>query len=411
MIPKLIGEIGWLDVEELVETRWPESDVIEYKSTFKGGADFLTLTEPQQQKAVEAIAKEVIAFLNGRGGDIIIGIAEEKNESGQAVEITKLHNIDASSERLARSLAARIEPFQSVLNVVPIRANEGDADGVILIRVPSSARAPHRSMKTRECYVRRGKEAVPIPMDEIQDLTINRRLSRNEKEKNLRHVLRETTGRRFGIHLLSAERIHLRICALPLTNLVMELDQEVLDHFKTQDPKLHRDGKSSANTVAFRSLGANWQPVLRGEKLESYCSCESGKLSYVAKQIHLNGMMIADNSNNMGMSNIDPPRTGYYSAWIAGFFANFLTSLAAIAERHPSVLPALVGHQLTNTADSVLVTDDQCGSEQYEFPKAACPIPAMELTEIDQIEKVFEQLQRDIASIAGHRVQPYRLSS
>lgn len=158
MIPKALTEIEWADLEALKESGREESDTIEFKGSFSGGgSDFLALTESQREKAVKGIAREVIAFLNGRGGDIIVGAEEADNAHPSIKEFRLLANVSATADRLAQALSATIEPYQAVLGVRAIRPETGD-NGVILLRAPASLRAPHRYTRDRECYIRRGRE-------------------------------------------------------------------------------------------------------------------------------------------------------------------------------------------------------------------------------------------------------------
>ena len=124
MIPKPLNEITWSDIEALRDSGREEDDMIEYKGSFSGGADFLAFNENQRNKAVDNIAKEAIAFLNGRGGDIIIGAKEAANDHPKIEAITPIANVDATADRLGQALAALIEPTQSVLGVRAVRQSE-----------------------------------------------------------------------------------------------------------------------------------------------------------------------------------------------------------------------------------------------------------------------------------------------
>ena len=150
MIPKPLGEITWSDILALQESGREEDDTIEYKESLAGGLDYQALSSGQKDKARDTIAKEVIAFLNGRGGDIVIGVQEGDNDLPKIKAITPLQNVDKTVGSLADSLAAIIEPRQAILAIRAIREHNDDTEGVIIIRAPSSLRAPHRSTQTKE---------------------------------------------------------------------------------------------------------------------------------------------------------------------------------------------------------------------------------------------------------------------
>ena len=68
MIAKPIEEIEWQDLTALQDAGREEGQQLEYKSSFKGGDDFLGLNEQRKKNAVESLAREVISFLNASGG-------------------------------------------------------------------------------------------------------------------------------------------------------------------------------------------------------------------------------------------------------------------------------------------------------------------------------------------------------
>ena len=98
MIPKPLNEIEWSDIEALRDIGREEDDMIEFKGSFSGGADFTAFNEKQQATAVDGIAKEAIAFLNGRGGDVIIGASEFKNDHLKIESLTPIANATAVAD-------------------------------------------------------------------------------------------------------------------------------------------------------------------------------------------------------------------------------------------------------------------------------------------------------------------------
>ena len=153
MIPKPLNEIEWSDLETLRDSGREEDDMLEFKQAFsveENGietlhTDYTALNKNQRKKANASIAKHVISFLNGRGGDLILGIQEVSNENPVIKGITPLQNVIESSDRLGRAMAEIIEPHQTALSIRPVLSPVNDGSGILVLRASSSLRAPHRS--------------------------------------------------------------------------------------------------------------------------------------------------------------------------------------------------------------------------------------------------------------------------
>ena len=287
MIPKPLNEIEWADIEALRDSGREEDDTIEYKRCFSGGSDFLAFTEGQRRKALEGVASEAIAFLNARGGDVVIGVQEASNDHPRIDLITPVENAIATADRLAQSLAALIEPAQSVLTVRAITRPNSSGKGVIVIRAPASLRAPHRLTINRDCYIRRGRECVPMPMDEVHDVTLRRADLRLERQKLLDTQFADFGGDSVGRQKLSAHRFHIRVCYVPEIEQSIFIDENCKIRLRGQDPTLNRGGKLEKIEVPFRNIGINWKPILRGYLLENV-SLRKDKFNdfiYIAKYI------------------------------------------------------------------------------------------------------------------------------
>ena len=132
MIAKPIGSIVEADLRALIEARTPESRQLEYKQELPdsgngGNVKFL---------------REVTAFANSQGGDLIYGMAEA---DGIAHELYPLMmtSQDMVRQRLESLCADGVEPRLTGLvqyQFVPL-AGGGDA---LVVRVAKSWNAPHR---------------------------------------------------------------------------------------------------------------------------------------------------------------------------------------------------------------------------------------------------------------------------
>lgn len=404
MIPKPLNDIEWSDIEALRDSGREEDDAIEYKASFSGGSDYIAFNDAQRVKAIEGIAREAVAFLNGRGGDIVIGVRESANDHPKIEEITPVQNVVQTVDRLAQSLAALIEPTQTVLTLRAIRPTDGASEGVVIVRCPSSLRAPHRFTPTKQCYIRRGREAVPMPMDEIQDLTLRRADSQSERLALLDEQFVDIGYSRVGRQNLSAHRIHFRSCFVPLNRTQVLLEPPVLDAFRGGDPELEFNGKRERNDVAFREMaGKGYRPILRGMSRESYTSGgqDSSDFAYASKTIRSDGVMKTDFSCRWMLRDRTGGISGFHISWIAGYLANSITSIVAVQKVVPSLAQGVFRVAVYADGSIAMRVGEQMWAENLIWPVGTVAIPDFDIGSMENWTSCFRQLQIDIASIPG----------
>ena len=137
MINKRFEAINKTDIEALILNEVAESRTLEYKEKLPGNSD-------DEKKE---FLKDVSAFANTSGGDILYGISEQRDSNGKTTGLpdqTKgLSSINSDTEirRLDSILQDGIEPR---IPGAQIKAVDGFADGAaIVVRVPKSWNSPH----------------------------------------------------------------------------------------------------------------------------------------------------------------------------------------------------------------------------------------------------------------------------
>src|SRR5258708_3965204 len=118
-------------LRELCAQHCPESQTLEFKQTLPGLTD----------QAKSEFLKDVCAFANSEGGELVYGIAEKNGEAKEVCAITD-ESADAAARRLGQITDARLEP-----RLVGIRPQEVTIAGggyVLILRVPASFSGPHR---------------------------------------------------------------------------------------------------------------------------------------------------------------------------------------------------------------------------------------------------------------------------
>lgn len=130
MLAKRIADLNSEDLQELCNNRTSESVFLEFKSILPDKSD----------KGKFEFVKDVVAFTNRNGGDIIFGISELNGVANRIVPI-KDETFDSSVRRLGQILDAGVEPPIIGVEYKCIELDEGHA---LVLRVPSSQGSPRR---------------------------------------------------------------------------------------------------------------------------------------------------------------------------------------------------------------------------------------------------------------------------
>jgi hypothetical protein len=141
------------EVKQLLGTR--ESDRLEFKA-----ADAL--------KKPTTIAREVVAFLNAKGGDILVGIGEQ---DGVATTLESIPNAAAVIGSLRNHLVDTIEP-SPLDNEVEIRQiSHDDLGDIIRVQVHAGSRRPYALLKDRgrQFLVRVGDRMREMAREEVAE--------------------------------------------------------------------------------------------------------------------------------------------------------------------------------------------------------------------------------------------------
>lgn len=177
-IPKPLSEVTTEDLSRLVADGWAEDELLEFKESLptKGTTPDRWLVD---QSEVGTIAKrdvlaEVVGMANSYGGDVVLGLTEGEGLPHRAAALSPLPRCIDLARRFEMFARDHIRPEIPLLAIrgVPIAEDAG----VVIIRVPHSASAPHRleiAGTIKECYKRTKDRTEVMSMREIQDLTLS----------------------------------------------------------------------------------------------------------------------------------------------------------------------------------------------------------------------------------------------
>jgi Putative DNA-binding domain len=158
MLPYPLDGITAEQLHQLCSDQYPESETLDFKRDAPGN----------DEKDRHEFLKDVCAFANTNGGDLIYGISEKK---GYANEISSIPNeaTDALERRLSQMLIAGIEPrIAGVRFKIVSQVNNGS---VVIIRVPASYNGPHRvTANGRSRFVlRSGTHTSDMSYDQLRN--------------------------------------------------------------------------------------------------------------------------------------------------------------------------------------------------------------------------------------------------
>jgi len=395
MITKQLNNITWADLELLKEIGREEDDRIEYKAAFSGGADYLALGDKQRQDANVAIAKEVVAFLNGRGGDVLIGVKEASNSHPKIEDFSLVANADEVASRLAASLSALIEPAQFLVNLRVIKPDDGGTSGVIVIRAPASLRAPHRVTKDKECYVRRGSRSTPMPMDEIQDMVLGRTMRRDARLAILESSFEKMKHGRCSVYRLPELRLHTKIALISATDIQVSLEKNLLSSLNFSRGQYVIGQSVESNDVALRGMGGRWQPVPGGVEVAYHDKTGNGYLCG-SKTVTRDGYFSAEFATNGAVFESTDGKNSVYAEWVIGFIMNYLECVSIIHQSDPSTFPAFLRAGIFCSGDIYIADSFDFGPYRCRFDDGFVEISNLEIQDVESLISLSSLIVRDV---------------
>ena len=134
-----IDAISYQEVETFLNARFPESEILDYKSDWK-----------------DDLQNVMAAFANGMGGLVLIGVEEERGTGRPDLPPTGVDITDGEDKiRLrveSKAFDAIYPPIFPEVGIIPF-AND-PTRGVVLVRIAESADTPHATANRRRIYVR-----------------------------------------------------------------------------------------------------------------------------------------------------------------------------------------------------------------------------------------------------------------
>ncbi|MFW5944505.1 MAG: helix-turn-helix domain-containing protein [Bacteroidota bacterium] len=173
---KALFQITKEDLEEYFSIPREETSVLEFKSG---------------QIKINAIFKEICAFLNTDGGIIIIGSPKERKvpKSGKfsrrICEGMLIPSEFRDKNWIESLIAANIVPYPHGIRIHEIREKEGN---YFIVEVPQSQKPPHQFLNDGRYYIRLEKEAKPAPHGIVETLFFKQIKAQLQAELNIERM-------------------------------------------------------------------------------------------------------------------------------------------------------------------------------------------------------------------------------
>jgi hypothetical protein len=166
-----------------------KDDLVEYFSTPREETSVLEFKSGQIK--INAIFKEICAFLNTDGGMIIIGTPKERKlpKSGRISRRICQGTLIPSGFRdknwIESLIAANILPYPNGIRIHEIREEEGK---YFIVEVPQSQKPPHQFLNDGRYYIRLEKEAKPAPHGIVESLFFKQVKARLQADLNIERM-------------------------------------------------------------------------------------------------------------------------------------------------------------------------------------------------------------------------------
>jgi hypothetical protein len=386
------------DIDQLCADQVSEGTEIEFKSdlpTRDGSSDAWHRGGPIGEFARNQIANEIVAFANTFGGAVCVGIAETDDHPSRAAGPTPLPRVHELARRLRQSIYDIVDPPLPMLEVIGIDYGP-EGHGVVLLRVPTSRRRPHRQAVSRDVFVRRSDETAKVTMREIQELTIQ---SVNEAGRIEAAIAeRRSAFLQQDLHFLAvagARGTGFQFFALPTTPI--ELGRIAgRPGLVNLSYNVTVDSEAGQTRCAWPFAIVSWKPGLRS-------IVATGEMNGRYLRYTLNTSAACE----LSFATAAPDeRPGLFAGWLIGGLGYLLAWIERIrSEAGVSVEFALAARLTVINGPISLMRygagDFSSGSFAETLPNGVHDFPIMSVGAADEFPSLLQQFDEDLWNLAG----------
>ena len=391
-------------VHTLVAENVPEGQTVEFKRTLaakKGTTDpWVKGGDSVGERARDNVLKELVAFANSGGGNLVLGIVESDDHPKRAINLNLLPRCHELADRLRLAARDCIDPQLPALEVCGIPTGDEDA-GVVLFRVPPSRLAPHRLRPTLHCYVRRADRSEEMTMHEIQDASVRlarggEDIKRRLDESRANYMALATEARRSG----SVNELGIRATVLPVGGSIF-IDwvyrNEELRIVREEITTVVNDAQFIIDLPGVRDLPQlAFRPVLRGAQ-----RVETSANRTISESIYSDGLVEFVYKH--------PETEHIYIGWVLAMAANAL--IVADTARKVAGVPGaelLLDIEMRSDRYSDRPTFSRTFSittgrkdQIYSMRPEPLRLPLQSITGVDEFSQAIRRLLDDLRNVCG----------
>lgn len=305
VIDKDIDDISLEDIRYLVDNQVPEGISLDYK---------VKNYEPTSGGKKELL-KDVTAFANSSGGDLIIGIEDDKYNQAKTLVGIETDNIAADVNRLEQVIYNGIEPR---LNTVKVKYIEYNNRYIIVIRVGASPLFPHMVsfQKTNKFYIRKSDKNILLDAYELKNIFLkSENIAQNIRNENKKIIAKVFSNETILPLNISIPKIIINFIPYNLDVNIINLQNIELDF---PEQRINFDGVLGYKT--------------NQNGIESYCQLyRNGTIEFVStsNKVFLKIVNPYDTLNKEEINVISGNKNGYEYFLIKKciYFYNFLKKL------------------------------------------------------------------------------------
>lgn len=202
---------------DLMENEVRESIVLDYKRDLPGKSD-----EDKKE-----FLRDVTAFANAEGGDIIFGMAEEDGVANDLVGL-EANGLDAEMLRLNNLLRDCVDPRIHGLNMKPIAMENGRQ--VLHIRIPKSLEAPHLVQlgNHKQFWMRNPSGKHPMSSSEVKAIVMRTQDWKQRAEAWREERIKLVEQNDGPVLMEAGPHLHVHFLPLPTAEKTSVLESELV---------------------------------------------------------------------------------------------------------------------------------------------------------------------------------------
>lgn len=244
----------------------PESSKLDFKSNLYG-------LESQKTDEKELL-KDIVAFANTNGGQIVCGVKDEATIEGQisrTIEGVSINNLDTLSQKISNMIHDGVEPrlLGVETNLIQIQGKD-----IVVFCIPKSNYGPHRVIRSGKFFGRSNTSNVELSYNQIRTQMISLTVREELMSERMASELR-----RFSNAAVYNSNFEVLVHAYPLnfTGLIIDITQlsSFLD-YRGSTFNLATSRKPSYHGATYGSQADNCSVVAyRDGHWESRCRIDS----------------------------------------------------------------------------------------------------------------------------------------